>query len=138
MLPCPYAKGVVSHSPGLRSYPGFGDRSFLLYPNGVVSRRGHRATEPRWGTGRMHTPPRPRVAAARQPWAMRHNRFAVLPPQAPPGPTKNAVFGTGRTYTIDPGLDGLDEKGPKKRCLLSVSDPAADEHFRRCRNLREC
>jgi hypothetical protein len=43
-----------------------------------------------------------------------------------------------RAYTIDPGFDGLDEKGPKKGCLLSVSDPAADEHFRRCRNLREC
>ena len=46
-----YAKGVTSHSPGLRSYPGSSRRSSLGYPNGVVSRCAHLATKPRWGRG---------------------------------------------------------------------------------------
>jgi hypothetical protein len=62
----------------LRSYPGFGRQSCLRNPNGVVSRCAHRATKPRWGNGWRRAVPRPRAAAARQPWAMRRNRFAVF------------------------------------------------------------
>jgi hypothetical protein len=96
----------------LRSYPGCCHGSCLLYPNGVASPTAPSATEPPLGYG-MDAPPRPRVAAARQPWAMRRNRFAVIR-------TATRVMGNvgqRRVHVVASLRDakpGLGETGPRE------------------------
>jgi hypothetical protein len=61
-----------------KRHPGFVSQPSRVNPNGVAES----AAEPRWGS-RPLAELQPRVVAARQPWAVIWNRFAVLAaPQA--------------------------------------------------------
>ena len=47
------------------------------------------------------------------------------------------VEACGRTMTLDPGFDSVNENGPTRRCLLKL-ETAAESHFSDCRKLPDC